>query len=91
MNILVIGSAGYIGSHMVKLLLDSGHSVVVLDNCSTGHRDAILGGAVIEGDVGEQSLLDRVFSSYRFDGAIHFASLIQVGESVEKPDAYYSL
>jgi UDP-glucose 4-epimerase len=89
MNILVIGGAGYIGSHMVKLLLDGGNSVVVLDNFSTGHRDAILGGEVIEGDLGNRTILDRIFSSYRFDGIIHFASFIQVGESVEKPDRYY--
>ncbi|MBF8254931.1 MAG: UDP-glucose 4-epimerase, partial [Deltaproteobacteria bacterium] len=53
MNILVIGGAGYIGSHMVKLLLENGDSVVILDNFSTGHRDAILGGEVIEGDLVE--------------------------------------
>jgi UDP-glucose 4-epimerase len=89
MNVLVVGGAGYIGSHMVKLLLDRGHSVFVLDDFSTGHRDAILGGVVMEGDIGERAVLDRVFCSHRFDGVIHFASLIQVGESVEKPDAYY--
>lgn len=89
MNILVIGGAGYIGSHMVKLLLESGNSITVLDNFSTGHRDAILGGDVIEGDLGNRPILDRIFSSHRFDGVIHFASFIQVGESVEKPDRYY--
>jgi UDP-glucose 4-epimerase len=89
MNVLVIGGAGYIGSHMVKLLLDSGHSVVVLDNFSTGHRDAVPGSAVVEGDLGDRALLERVFSDHRFTGIFHFASFIQVGESVEKPDAYY--
>jgi UDP-glucose 4-epimerase len=89
MNVLVIGGAGYIGSHMVKLLLDGGHSVVILDDFSTGHRDAVVGGTVIDGDLGERAVLDRVFSSHRFNGVIHFASFIQVGESVEKPDAYY--
>lgn len=89
MNVLVIGGAGYIGSHMVKLLLESGNSITVLDNFSTGHRDAILGGEVIEGNLGNRTILDRIFSSHRFDGVIHFASFIQVGESVEKPDRYY--
>jgi UDP-glucose 4-epimerase len=89
MNVLVIGGAGYIGSHMVKLLLDGGHSVVVLDNFSTGHRDAIPGSTVMEGDLCDRALLDRVFSEHRFNGVIHFASFIQVGESVDKPDAYY--
>ena len=89
MNILVTGGAGYIGSHMVKRLLHGGHSVVVLDNFSTGHRDAIAGGTVVEGDIGDRELLDQVLSEHRFDGVIHFASFIQVGESVGKPDAYY--
>jgi UDP-glucose 4-epimerase len=89
MNVLVIGGAGFIGSHMVKLLLDNGHSVVVLDNFSTGHRDAVLGCDVVEGDLGDRPDLDRIFTNRRFDGIIHFASFIQVGESVEKPDAYY--
>jgi UDP-glucose 4-epimerase len=89
MNVLVVGGAGYIGSHMVKLLFDSGHSVVILDNFSTGHRDAVPEDVVVEGDLADQAVLDRLFSRHRFDGVIHFASFIQVGESMEKPDGYY--
>lgn len=89
MNLLVIGGAGYIGSHMVKLLLDGGHSVIVLDNFSTGHRDAIPGGTVIDGNLGERAVLDGIFSNSRFDGVFHFASFIQVGESVKNPGMYY--
>jgi len=89
MHLLVTGGAGYIGSHMVKLLLDSGHSAVVLDNFSTGHRDAVPCSDVIEGDIGDRGAIDRIFSAHRFDGVIHFASYIQVGESMERPDRYY--
>jgi UDP-glucose 4-epimerase len=89
MKVLVIGGAGYIGSHMVKLLLGAGHSVIVLDNFSTGHQDAIGSATLIHGDLADREALDRVFSSHRFDGVIHFASFIQVGESMEKPDVYY--
>jgi UDP-glucose 4-epimerase len=89
MNVLVTGGAGYIGSHMVKLLISAGHTVVVLDNFSTGHRSAILGGEVIEGDLVDRNTLNQLFSSHRFDGVIHFAAHIQVGESVAKPDRYY--
>lgn len=89
MNILVTGGAGFIGSHMVKLLLDDGHSVVILDNFSTGHRDAILAGEVIEGDLADRAVVNHIFSHNRFDGVMHFASSIQVGESMEKPARYY--
>ena len=85
MNLLIIGGAGYIGSHMVKRLLATKHSVTILDNLSTGYRDAILGGVFIQGDVGNRALLDRIFSEHQFDAVLHFASFIQVGESVKKP------
>jgi UDP-glucose 4-epimerase len=74
---------------MVKLLGDSGHSVVVLDNFSTGHRDAILWGDIVDGDAGQRTILDGIFRVHAFDGVVHFASLIQVGESVERPALYY--
>ncbi|TAN53280.1 MAG: UDP-glucose 4-epimerase GalE [Methylococcaceae bacterium] len=89
-NILVIGGCGYIGSHMVKCLLDAGHKVVVLDDLSTGFRDSLLGGEFIAGDFGNRAVLDDLFSRQPFDGVLHFASLIQVGESVIDPARYYS-
>jgi UDP-glucose 4-epimerase len=88
-TILVVGGAGYIGSHMVKMLLNLGCKVVVLDNLSTGYRDAVLGGDFVFGDLADSNCLDYVFRGYQFDAVIHFASLIQVGESVRKPDIYY--
>lgn len=87
--LLVVGGCGYIGSHMVKCLLDAGHRVVVLDDLSAGFRDSLLGGELVTGDCGDRMVLDALFSSRRFDGVLHFASLIQVGESVINPAKYY--
>lgn len=89
MNILVVGGAGYIGSHMVKMLLNAGHAVVTMDNLVSGHRDAVVGGEFIHGDLADRDLLKRLFGSHRFDGVMHFASHIQVGESVRVPAMYY--
>lgn len=89
MNILVVGGAGYIGSHMVKLLLDQGHTVVTFDNLSSGFRDAVLGGEFVEGDLSDLPVIDHVFEKYKPEAVMHFASFIQVGESVQHPDKYY--
>lgn len=89
MRILVVGGAGYIGSHMVKHLGNHGHEVTVLDNLSTGHRDAVLYGEFIEGDICDSTSLDRVLSERSIDGVMHFASCIEVGESVVNPAKYY--
>lgn len=88
-NILVVGGAGYIGSHMVWLLGQNGVNVVTLDNLSAGHRDAVLHGELVVGDVADRALLDRVLGSRPFDAVMHFASFIQVGESVTDPAPYY--
>ena len=89
MKILVVGGAGYIGSHMVKMLHHAGHDVVTLDNLSNGYRDSVLYGEFFEGDIADRPFLDELFSKHQFDGVMHFASFIQVGESVEKPAMYY--
>lgn len=88
-NLLVVGGAGYIGSHMVWLLGQRGVNVVTLDNLSAGHRDAVLCGELVVGDIADRALLDQVFTSHRFDAVMHFASFIQVGESVIDPAKYY--
>ncbi|MEN8217790.1 MAG: UDP-glucose 4-epimerase GalE [Pseudomonadota bacterium] len=88
-TILVVGGAGYIGSHMVKMLLATGYRVVTLDNLSGGYRDAVLGGDFVFGDIADREGLERLFAGYNFDGVMHFASFIQVGESVQKPGKYY--
>ena len=89
MHILVCGGAGYIGSHMVKLLLERGHDVTVLDNLSTGHREAVVGGRFEFGDLGDPAALDRVLGAASFDGVMHFAAFIAVGESVAQPGKYF--
>jgi UDP-glucose 4-epimerase len=90
MKILVVGGAGYIGSHMVKRLMRGGHEVVTLDDLSTGYRDAVLGGGFIQGSIADRALLDRLFSEQRFEAVFHFASFILVGESVTDPAKYYA-
>jgi UDP-glucose 4-epimerase len=89
MHILVCGGAGYIGSHMVKLLLERGHDVTVLDNLSTGHRDAVVGGAFELGDLGDPTAIDRVLGAASFDAVMHFAAFIRVEESVAQPGKYF--
>lgn len=87
--ILVVGGAGYIGSHMVWWLGQQGARVVTLDNLSAGHRNAVLHGEFIQGDLADRNLLEQLFSAHRFDAVMHFASSIQVGESVQNPALYY--
>lgn len=89
MKILVVGGAGYIGSHMVKMLLSRGHEVVTFDNLSGGHRDAVLGGEFVLGDLADPATLDALFKQHRPQAVMHFASFIQVGESVRRPGMYY--
>jgi UDP-glucose 4-epimerase len=74
---------------MVKRLLATKHSLTILDDLSTGYRDAILGGVFIQGNIGDRALLDKIFSDHQFDAVLHFASFIQVGESVLNPELYY--
>ena len=88
-KILVVGGAGYIGSHMVKDLLDSGHNVITLDDLSTGHRDLLPGGTFVEGDLGDKDILNRLFSTHNISAVMHFAAFSLVGESVENPLKYY--
>jgi len=88
-TILVVGGAGYIGSHMVLDLIHAGHEVVVLDNLSRGHRDLLVGGTFVEGDLGDARLLDSIFIQHRIAAVMHFAAFSLVGESVSRPLDYY--
>lgn len=90
MNVLVTGGAGYIGSHMVAALGARGENVLVYDNLSTGHRDALVCGRLEVGDLGDAERLDHVIASFRPDAVMHFAGSIQVGESVREPLKYYA-
>ncbi|MBL8145685.1 MAG: UDP-glucose 4-epimerase GalE, partial [Anaerolineae bacterium] len=89
MSILVTGGAGYIGSHVVEQLVERGYDVVVFDNFQAGHRAALNAHAhLIEGDLLDAASVRAVFSRYSFDGILHFASRIQVGESMQNPFLY---
>ncbi len=89
MNILVVGGAGYVGSHAAKLLDRAGHQVWVLDNLSRGHRSAALAGRLIEGDVSNRVHTRQVLRDKRIDAVMHFAAYALVGESVTDPAIYY--
>ncbi len=90
MRILVSGGAGYIGSIVSAELLRAGHQVVVYDNLSHGHRRAVPQGAeVIIGEVGEREALDRAFQQYLPEAVMHFAALIEAGESMRVPERYF--
>ena len=89
MKIMVVGGAGYIGSHMVKLLGQNGHDVVTYDNLSEGHRGAVTCGQFVEGDLMDRHLLETTLKECEIDAVIHFAASALVGESVQNPAKYY--
>ena len=90
MKVLVTGGAGYIGSHAVKVLLEKGYEVVVVDNLETGHKEAVDARAKLYvGDIADSSLMDMVFSENHIVGVIHFAAFSLVGESMVNPHKYY--
>lgn len=89
MKVLVCGGAGYIGSNMTALLVRAGHEPVVFDNFSRGHRAAIQGTRVIEGDLGDREHLAGTLGKLGIEAVMHFAAYIEVGESVQEPLKYY--
>jgi UDP-glucose 4-epimerase len=89
MNVLVVGGAGYIGSHMVRLLDRSGHDVTVLDNLSTGFAPAVTAGELVVGDMADRRLVEQILSDKKVDAVMHFAACALVGESVTNPAKYY--
>jgi UDP-glucose 4-epimerase len=89
MKIFIIGGAGYIGSHMVKVAHDAGHNVVTIDNLSTGHRDAVLHGKFEYCDVLNSKKLGLLFKRYKPDAVMHFCGFSIVGESMAEPHKYY--
>jgi UDP-glucose 4-epimerase len=91
MNVLVAGGAGYIGSHAVKRLKETGHTPVIYDNISRGHRAAaeILKVPTITADLNDHATLSRALRDHKIDTVMHFAAYAYVGESVEKPLMYY--
>jgi len=89
MMILVTGGAGYVGSHCVKELLQAGYDMVVLDNLSEGHRDAVLTENFVQADLLDFNALERTFEQYSIDAVMHFAAYARVGESIGNPQKYY--
>ena len=88
-TLLVTGGAGYIGSHMVRMLDQRGFDVVVYDNLERGNRDAVTAGVLIEADLHDTERLNSVFESHDIQAVMHFAALAYVGESVHEPALYY--
>ena len=91
MNVLVAGGAGYIGSHTVKRLKESGHNPVIYDNCSRGHREVvdILKVPAVFADLNDKTTLIKALRDHKIDTVMHFAAYAYVGESAEKPLMYY--
>lgn len=88
-TVLVTGGGGYIGSHVVKKLLRQGYNPIVYDNLQAGHREAVRGAVLIEGDLADREKLKKTFRSYPIYAVMHFAADCQVGESVENPLKYF--
>ena len=89
-RILVVGGAGYIGSHMVKALDLAGFVPIVLDDLSTGHADAVGEFELVHGSMADRTSLDHIFETHDICAVMHFASFSQVGESVTDPAKYYA-
>lgn len=89
-KIIVIGGAGFIGSHMVKYLSLKGNEVITFDNLATGFSNAVCYGKLVVGDLSDQNQLQDLFKKNRCDAVFHFASSIEVGESVINPYKYYN-
>jgi len=88
-KILITGGAGYIGSHVVNLLKNSNHELIIYDNLSTGRLESVVSGKLIHGDLEDLEKLEGLISSEQFDACIHFAGSIIVPESVTDPLKYY--
>jgi UDP-glucose 4-epimerase len=89
MRVLIVGGAGYIGSHMSKMLAESGHDVTVCDNLSTGHREAVQWGSFVQCRIIDSAGMEDMFSKGRFDAVMHFAANSIVAESMVNPLGYY--
>jgi UDP-glucose 4-epimerase len=90
MRILVTGGAGYIGGTVARLLLAGGDAVTIYDNLCHSKRSAVAAGAeFVEGELADRALLEKTLRAGRFDGAMHFAALIEAGESMQKPEIYF--
>lgn len=89
MAVLVCGGAGYIGSHINKILFQEGYDTVVFDNLVYGHREAVKWGRFVQGDLCNIKELNRIFCENKIEAVLHFAAYAYVGESVKEPEKYY--
>ncbi len=89
MRLLVTGGAGFIGAVVARRLREAGHTAIVLDNLSTGHRQAAAGSELVVGDFGDRACLSDLLGTRKIEGAVHLAASALVGESVEHPARYY--
>lgn len=89
-TVLITGGAGYIGSHVVKRLLEKGIATIVLDNMQTGHREAVVGGTCIQGDIGDERILQEIFAGHEIDSVVHMAADCLVGDSTKAPLKYFN-
>jgi len=89
-KVLIIGGAGYIGSHIVKRVLERGMQTIVFDNLQTGHREAVIGGTFIQGDIGDERILQEIFAAHEIDSVIHMAADCLVGDSMKDPLKYFN-
>lgn len=89
MSILICGGAGYIGSHVNKLLFEKGYQTIVFDNLKNGHKEAVKWGEFVKGDLSNISDIEYVFENYRIDVVVHLAAYAYVAESVSDPEKYY--
>jgi UDP-glucose 4-epimerase len=89
MRIFITGGAGYIGSHVVAALGEKGADILVYDDLSTGHKDSLLYGKLVIGDLNDKLLLEKTMKAFKPEAVLHFAAFIQVGESVREPLRYY--
>jgi len=90
-TVLVVGGAGYIGSHTCLDLANKGYKPVVFDNFSNGHREFVKWGPAEEGDIRDRARLDEVLAKHKPSAILHFAALIEVGQSVKDPVAFFEL
>jgi UDP-glucose 4-epimerase len=91
LNTLVTGGAGYIGGTVARLLMEAGHHVVVYDNLSHSRRSAVPAGLIfVEGDVNDRGTLEATLRTHRIEAVLHFAAFIEAGESMHRPEIYFS-
>ncbi len=90
LSILVTGGAGYIGSHTVAELLENKEDVIILDSLERGHKESVLGGKLIIGDLRDKEFINKVFKENEIEAVIHFAAYIEVGESTVDPLKFYN-